>query len=659
MRKILTIMIIGFLFSNGLTAIAITNIPTFTEKVLQESIFINKPIVTEEDEYVNVNLKEAESFLLKADKPAIPVFTHVFTFPFGTKINSVEVHFSEVRELTLSKDIKPFPKPLINTESRTLEKDEAVYGSAKLYPPNSYSFNTGAGLDDNKHVVYLAVQCYPVRYSPIQNMIYYSENADISITYEEPTNLLTFPDENDLVIIAPSEFSAKLQPLINHKNKRGVNTILKTTEDIYNEYNGYDEAEEIKYFIKDAIEDWGVEYVLLVGDVNKLPIRSAWYYNNLHGFYWNHSVISDLYYGDIYDEHGEFCSWDTNGNGVYGEVYRNCTGVNDTFDLYPDVNIGRLACTEGKEVEIVVDKIIHYEIFTYGQSWFNNIILMGGDTFVGDDWYDGEEKNKLTEQIMSDFTPVRLWTSKNTFTPQKINNAINNGAGFIDYAGHGVELGISTHPPNSSKWIKYTHINLFGALNGYKLPIVFFDTCLTAKLDYTLAEYLGFNLGSNYEDLLINSNNSPELVLNLKNYSSHPESIFDTLVDCFAWRWVEKKHGGAIATIGATRVARGDLEFGCNFLSLKYYEAYSSSKTVSQMLSKAQISYLNIHPKDYFTVQEFVLLGDPSLKIGGFEETSRSSGIHRNQNLIQNKLLILILERFPNAFPILRQLIEQ
>jgi len=39
----------------------------------------------------------------------------------------------------------------------------------------------------------------------------------------------TFLDEYDLIIITPNQFSAELQPLINHKNNHGVQTILKTT----------------------------------------------------------------------------------------------------------------------------------------------------------------------------------------------------------------------------------------------------------------------------------------------------------------------------------------------------------------------------------------------------------------------------------------------
>jgi hypothetical protein len=201
-----------------------------------------------------------------------------------------------------------------------------------------------------------------------------------------------------MVIIAPSEFSNALQPLINHKLNMGVNTTLKVTEEIYSEYSGLDQAEKIKYFIKDAIETWGIDYVLLVGSIDKLPIRIS--YASFEGG----GLLTDLYYADIYNDTGGFCSWDENGNGRYGEVYHDHhhTYDIDGLDLFPDVNVGRLPCQNNAEVKTVVNKIIHYETETYGQSWFKNIILIGGDTFPGDGGYEGEQQNQITEQIMSD-----------------------------------------------------------------------------------------------------------------------------------------------------------------------------------------------------------------------------------------------------------------
>ena len=83
---------------------------------------------------------------------------------------------------------------------------------------------------------------------------------------EKKTNVnYQLDEEYDMVIIAPSMFSENLQPLIVHKDVYGVKTFLKTTQEIYDEYDGRDKPEKIKYFIKDAIETNNISYVLLVG----------------------------------------------------------------------------------------------------------------------------------------------------------------------------------------------------------------------------------------------------------------------------------------------------------------------------------------------------------------------------------------------------------
>ena len=72
-------------------------------------------------------------------------------------------------------------------------------------------------------------------------------------------------DTYDLLIITPQNFVNELQPLVDHKTSHNVDTVLKTVEEIYSDYEGRDKPEQIKYFIKHAIETWDVQYVLLIG----------------------------------------------------------------------------------------------------------------------------------------------------------------------------------------------------------------------------------------------------------------------------------------------------------------------------------------------------------------------------------------------------------
>ncbi|MCX6665069.1 MAG: C25 family cysteine peptidase [Euryarchaeota archaeon] len=427
----------------------------------------------------------------------------------------------------------------------------------------------------------------------------------------------------DLIIISPAEFAFGLQPLVNHKINHGLTTKLMTLEDIYSTYPGRDQPEQIKYFIQHAIETWNTRYVLLVGDIKKLPIRTT------QAYPWqgeDNSILSDLYYADIYDANHSFCSWDANNNSIFGEV--NYTQGShgpptqmqdlDGVDLYPDVNVGRLACSTQEEVQIVVDKIITYEEQTYDQTWFKKIILAGGDTFPLSKGgklfiYEGEITNTKVAQELPDFTHIFLWASKWNLNAFTFNQAINKGAGFVSYAGHGFEMGWGTYKPNTirnklglTQPLYYTpFVKLLR--NDYKLPVMFFDACLTVKLDFNISD-----LHRYYTPMVT-------LLLALTNTQYDISKYYP----CFAWSFVKQQGGGAIATIGATRSAYTSVDkdgvyAGAGYLDVHFFKAYHEGVTVGEMLTQAQNDYINNVGKDYFTIEEFMLLGDPSLRVGGY-----------------------------------------
>ena len=137
----------------------------------------------------------------------------------------------------------------------------------------------------------------------------------------------------DLLIITPSDFQKSLEPLKEHKNKYGVKTNIVTLDQIYNDIvNGRDNPEKIKLFIKKAFDDAQIKYVLLVGNFRKVPIR---YVNNADINFNEPYFISELYYADIVDKNGNFSSWDTNNNGIYGE-WNNDEAQDKDIDVFGD-----------------------------------------------------------------------------------------------------------------------------------------------------------------------------------------------------------------------------------------------------------------------------------------------------------------------------------
>jgi hypothetical protein len=448
-----------------------------------------------------------------------------------------------------------------------------------------------------------------------QNQIQYEKNEKNS--FLQVNNLETY----DLLIITADDYINELKELVTHKENYGVKTKLVSLSRVFLEmfWNGRDQPEKIKYFIKQAYDTWNIKYVMLVGDFRKMPIRYVHNQDVLQGFH-EPKFISDLYYADIYDENGQFSSWDTDNDGVYGEWIDDgvSQGAEDkNINLYPDVYVGRLACRSKVEVKTMVDKIINYESTTYGSDWFNRIMVCAGDTYPeseNPEWV-GNEGEKNTQRVlenMSGFDQIKLWTSDGSFTGVKdIIDEFHNGCGFVYFDGHANPFSWSTHPPNEANiWIDgLTVITMSFLRNKQMLPVVVVGGCHNNQFDV--------HLGKLAEDSFY---------------------YYTWISECWGWKLTRKIGGGSIATIGCSGLGmtsedKFEGEGGAgDFLEPSFFYEYGVNGTdiLGETWGKAISRYLNKYPVnwdtsaawndaiDTKTVQQWILLGDPSLKIGGY-----------------------------------------
>jgi hypothetical protein len=644
MREIIPFLIVGLLVLSGIGAGAnLEKIgPASPQKKYSDTVLFSEPLIKENDketDYLTIDLKESNANLQNTGEPILPTLTKTYTFPFGTTIKDVQVVFSGIKQYPLLKRVTPTPAPV--SESSLVEQikeNEAIYTSHTLYPKGQYTYSLHAGLEKRTHVIIMNLQCFPIHYIPADNLLEAAEKVTINVTYTLPDKSIVFPDKYDMVIIAPEKFSTALQPLIDHKNSLGIKTTLKTTESIYSEFSGRDQPEKIKYFIKYGIENWNISYVLLVGGKKSLLFGNwgldgaltsndkLWYvpvrYSNLLGLDEACGFLTDLYYADIYKVQGNitvFDDWDSNGNGIFSEWNLD---AKDILDLYPDVYVGRLPCENTFEVKLMVQKIIQYEKTAADPSWFNRIIVAGGDSFddrppLGQDYYEGEEMGKLAISYMSGFTPVRLWASyresdpHHTPTTRNILREMNNGSGFLYFSGHGSPLLWDTHWVHDYSWNDTPGgLNIYQMVrlhNGEKLPICLIAACHNNEFNISFFDFL----------------KNPFLVV------PTPE--------CWGWWLTRKIGGGSIATIGYTGVEwcatygwdndsiPDCTEYFSGYLDSRFFHAYGIEgiHTLGDAWGQAITEYLDVFPGmkhawDCKTVQEFILFGDPSLLIGGY-----------------------------------------
>jgi hypothetical protein len=443
--------------------------------------------------------------------------------------------------------------------------------------------------------------------------------------HQKMINNNTAMSEYDMVIISPSVFSDELQPLVDHKNTVGIMTILKSTEEIYEEYPGRDESEQIKYCIKDMIETYSIEYVLLVG--GRIGQSFQWFipprYSHVDDGFMHKEFLSDLYFSDIYDEQNDFEDWDSNGNNIFSEWYVNKPETRDIIDLKPDVSLGRLACRNEGEVVTVVNKIIAYEQNTYGEEWFKNALFIGGDTNpgVGDPFpLEGEADCTYTSQLLDHFSCTTLFASDGSLTGiDDVISSFNQGYGFVLYHGHGLQDGLFTHTVDGERLPVINSENISQLSHQNKYPIMVVGCCLTTEFDVGTFNFI-------------------QILKNLKQHHHIHTWKYECVSDVLGWNLMKKEDGGTIAYIGDSSTAWGvegdsnqdgipDSVFDgltaglcAEFFRIISYEEFETLGLVYKNTLRNVVESFNgldprIHCKN---VQEFQLLGDPSLMIGGY-----------------------------------------
>jgi len=578
-------------------------------KSKEMEISFSAPTVKYDSKYAEINLKESDSFILAPGNPILPKSNIIMKFPIGTKIQNIEIILSEVKQLTLLKSIITAPYPIINSDKIRLIKNNLktnLLKTSDVYPKKWFDYKTGGGLENEERITFLSIHLYPVRYLQALERIEYVDKIKIKVEYITPENPRTYPDVYDLLIIAPSVYCDNLDLLVEHKNNHGVTTKLVKIEEINS--TGRDEQEQIKYFIKESIENWGIKYVLLVGTKTKIPVRYTYPMDLLFG-----KIPTDLYYADIYDSNGSFSSWDSNNNNIFGE---NTPFYSDEVDLYPDVSLGRLYCKDNSEVINVVNKIISYET-NLNKEWFNNIIICGGNThynwkdylFINDPaykkyfgdgspTYEGEYIGNKISEILFNFNSEKFYASsilpssdyKNKLTKSNINNAINDGAGFVFFIGHGKPSVWLTYPPLIGFITMpfprgYTTNQIKFLKNEDKYPIIIFDACSCGDFK---------------------KSNKP-----------------------IAWEAVKLKSKGAIASFAPTALTMGYPGTYCekgynNLIDLGIAQAIANGTEKAGDLLKSSINnYLNVvdfdnpfYSSNVYVVQIQELFGDPTLKLG-------------------------------------------
>ena len=482
------------------------------------------------------------------------------------------------------------------------------------------------------------------------------------------------PGPAQLLVIAPDEFMAALQPLVTEKNGTNLPTIAVSISSLVPLFRGIDDPETIKNAIQYAHENLSTQYVMLVGDAHCVPVRYYFMHDLSTQYPGNPSVTipmdgsyigSDLYYANLY-HHLSFSparpgtpdNWDESGNGLYNEgtwVAPDPLGATnpDRVDAYPDVAVGRVPAHTAEDVTTFVNKIIQYE--------FNADLHPIEFTFVADQPYPTADQ--LTGQVISNsnlmnkITPGqinRLWVENpaGAAPPQGWTSAVTADvvsaaarSSWVSYIGHG--------GPHSWGYAQVVlgDPDVQAIASNNTPPLVFAAGCSTGRFckidpfDPDGAEYI--DTSGNMHNFTLVPGATPgggPVITDTVNgqqwgvcQTCHPLPLqaptpnaydYDQSNLCLAYPWlIGNASGGAIAYFGEVGIAEdpmgAELE---GYLLAAYVEETNPVPILGDLYLSAQQKYWANHQTDngtggdYHSVSRFylgwmVFFGDPSLRL--------------------------------------------
>ncbi len=495
-------------------------------------------------------------------KPSIPGCI-VYIVSFGDE--DIEINYKN--PVVLGKyDVPPLQRPRILSVSDVsiISPDAEIYTSNKEYPGKKFERLR------TRHIAGKTIEAilvYPLQYRPLNKELILYQDVEIEGDFCLYDHLSEWSKTDssgyEYLIITNNYYTPYFEPLAEWKTKKGIKTRIVTTNYIYSNFDGRDNQEKIREFIKTQYQDSGVVWVLLGGDVNIVPARTAFAMTCGAGSPDEDSLQCDLYYSDLDG------TWDLDGDGIFGEV-------EDSVDMMPDVFVGRAPVNSIPEFQNFVNKVLTYEKSPpcdyITDALFFAMVLWGAP---GDpDYTDGGVHKDMIEELFipPQFNITKLYERDGNGSAGGVIDTINEGRHIMNHDGHGWINVIGMDPGSIYNW------DMDNLTNGDKLGILLSIGCWTAAFDY----------------------------------------------DCIAEHFINSTTGGGVAYIGNSRYgwgSPGNPGYGySDIFDNKFFEAVfvDSVVNIGKALGYAKAYYVPLADCENvyrWCEYELNLLGDPEMPI--------------------------------------------
>ena len=405
--------------------------------------------------------------------PQLPFRTVKLLLPAGALVSSVTAEplsVSQPLAESIKVDFGRTPRSPAVPFAGADEPDPAIYNSTNWFPAATAELVSVQRMDGCDIAI---IRLYPLRYAPVPGQLIFTPELRVTVNLnssvifrsfnlsatsassvaaqkrvaafvDNPEQLSTgtpmsalapadAPVSYDYLIVSSAALMPYFQPLIDLKIADGLTVTTETMTNIVANYSGRDNAEKLRNFIRYAHTTWGVQYVLLGGDISVVPYRGV--YARCSGVTLN-AMPSDLYFACLDG------SWNHDGDAIWGEPTDGETGGD--VDLLPEVDVGRAPVETIAEVTNFVANCLAGEQSKasgfracFAGEYLENGTAQGGNAL---DTLLPAFNNSLCPVGWLDDRPAlsAVWTASDAI------NALNSSPLLVAHFGHGSDSAYDT-----------------------------------------------------------------------------------------------------------------------------------------------------------------------------------------------------------------------
>lgn len=494
-------------------------------------------------DYNLLSYPETENDCNSPGFPTLPIKFVTIPLPYTADDISLQIRTLNNKSFSIGKRIFPIQEPVATSFEKIgngfIPCDSRIYESSAPYPSEPARIVEISCVGHGDRLVAVAV--YPITYCPMDNYYIFSEDIELTLTYNNSSKRAEALTHNtrtlnigipfyEYCVITSQNLKNAFTRLIAWKREKGLNAGVVCKEEIFgNTYCSVgdtvsyinDDAGKIRQYLQYAYASGVTKYVLFGGNDSVLPIRYGTGDNNKWTRKVNndYKIPSDFYFSELDS------NWNTDMDDFYGEP-------SDHLDYGAELYVGRILCTNANEIKNYTDKLLRYEMKPGNGdfAYLKKALYTQADQMQRD-----HEQENIAAQLHSIFpidTIISEIPSFDDFSPtapygNDVISEMNEHYGFVSWGGHGHPNEICVKSDSCAKenfysitsvqgnilYIEHESANGLDNLTNKDYPMIAYSiSCTITPFDiyneYTEFPNIGqsFTLGKDYGGPLLVGN---------------------------------------------------------------------------------------------------------------------------------------------------------